>query len=87
METLRAMLSILSLLLIAAGLVLGFLSRKHRAPGAPAVPTFNPAHWFQPWKVPDRYTRKGMKLYFTSYVCLMAGLALYILSQGFVSPF
>ena len=87
METLRAMLTILSLLLMVTGLVLGFLSRKHRAPGAPAVPTFNPAYWFQPWKVPDRFTPRGMKLYFTSYVCIIAGLALYIFSHGFVSPF
>ena len=83
----KVVLSTLSLVLLLLGLIVGFLSRKHRAPGAAAMPTFNPMNWFQPWKVPDRFTSKGMKLYFTSYVCLMAGLALYIFSHGFVSPF
>jgi hypothetical protein len=87
MEPVKIILTFLSLLLFAAAIVLGYISRKHRVPGAPPMPTFNPAHWFQPWKLPDRYTPKGMKLFFTSYVCMMAGLALYIFSHGFVSPF
>ncbi len=68
-------LQILGGVFLVAGLVLGVLTNRHRNEGAPRLPSFNPKHWV-PWAVPDLLTKKGMKVYLTSYSCTMFGLAL-----------
>jgi len=42
------------------GLVVSLMANKHRNPGASKIPSFNPVHWFQPWKIPDWFTSTGV---------------------------
>jgi hypothetical protein len=72
---------------IVTGFILGFMANKHRQPGAPRIPSFNPAHWVLPWKITDWFTPKGIKYYYTSHICIMLGLAFYILANGLPSLF
>ncbi|SYZ72812.1 hypothetical protein TRIP_C20927 [Candidatus Zixiibacteriota bacterium] len=83
----RTALLSLSLILLVSGFVLGFISRKYRTPNSPPIPSFNPIHWFQPWKINEWFTPKGVKLFMTSYTCIIAGIALYGLAEGFPSLF
>ena len=76
-----------SVVFMVSGLVIGLLSNKHRNPGAPTIPSFNPAHWVQPWKIPEWFTPTGMKYFYSGNVCLMVGIALYILAEGLPSIF
>lgn len=69
-----------------AGMVLQLMANKFRNPGAPGIPSFNPVHWFQPWKIVDWLTPKGLKLFYTGYVFLMFGIALGVLAIG-LRPF
>jgi len=78
----ETLLGILGALLLLCGLVIGLLCNKYRVPGAPTIPSFNPVHWFQPWNIKEWLTPKGLKLFMTSYVCIMAGLALYLIAFG-----
>ena len=78
---------ILCLVSLLAGLVLGFMARKHRTPSAPSIPSFNPVVWFTPWRVPDYFTPLGMKYYYSSLVCLLFGAALYVIVTGLPSLF
>ncbi|MCX6828386.1 MAG: hypothetical protein NT002_03795 [candidate division Zixibacteria bacterium] len=80
-------LLLLCAVFLVMGLVLGFLARKHRAANAPPMPSYNPIHWVQPWKVNEWFTPTGVKLYFTSYTCIMIGVVLLIISGGFDFPF
>lgn len=76
-------LYIVCLFSLLAGLVLGVISRKHRTPSAPQMPSFNPLVWFQVWKIPDYFTPRGLKLFITSWVLIMfgAGLALILFTR------
>ena len=73
----------LAVLLMLTGYVLLILARINRRPGTPRLPSFNPVHWFQPWKIPDRLTPKGQKLLWTANACMLSGVALGIIAMGF----
>ena len=66
--------------LVLASVVLMVMARSYKTPLAPPVPSFNPVHWVQPWKISDWYKPKGAKLYHTSNSLLMAGLGLMAVS-------
>ncbi|MFQ6007705.1 MAG: hypothetical protein ACE5K8_02015 [Candidatus Zixiibacteriota bacterium] len=78
----KLILLIASLLFLLAGLVLRFMVRRHRTESAPPMPSFNPVHWFQPWKITDWLTPKGIRLHMTSLALLLFGIVLYLLANG-----
>lgn len=70
------------LVCLLTGLVLRFMVRKHRTESSPPIPSFNPVHWFQPWKMHEWLTPKGLKLHYISLGFLMLGLVLYMMAEG-----
>ena len=78
----ESVIQIVSALFMTTGLVLGLLTNKFRKPGAPTIPSFNPIHWFQPWKISDWFTPNGVKVFFIGNMCLLFGFGLYVLTGG-----
>lgn len=83
----QLVLSVLSVVLLLTGLVLRFVARRHRTPAAQSMSSFNPVHWFTPWRLPDYLTPLGMKYHVSSVACIVIGVALYIFVTGMPSLF
>ncbi|MBN4057141.1 hypothetical protein JYU19_02420 [bacterium AH-315-J21] len=76
-----------SAILMVAGLVLINLARRHRMPGAPPMPSYNPVHWFQPWNISNWLTPTGLKLASAANVCIVLGISIGAITSGIPSIF
>jgi len=77
----------IALVMMLSGIVLSLMSRKYKSELARSIPWYNFKFWCNPWRLPDIYTEKGVRMHSLSLSLIMSGVALVVVVKGLPSLF